>query len=72
MEKPLAEFLSETSEWHAIWFGFYNAFFRLRTEKLSEELQKDIKNEYHYYTLGFFLARIVQAGLVSAGIIFWP
>lgn len=71
MKKPLAEFLSETSEWHALWFGFYSAFYKLCKDKLSEELKRDIKNEYHYYTLGFFVARVVQAGLASAGFIFW-
>lgn len=69
-EKILQEFLNETGEWHALWFGFYSTFFKLKREKLSKELKADIEREYHYYTLGFFLAKIVQVLLISAGIAF--
>ena len=71
MKKALDEFLSETSEWHALWFGFYSVFFHFTKEKLSEELKEDIRTEYHYYTIGFFIGRVVQAALVGAGLIFW-
>lgn len=68
MSKPLDEFLSECSEWHALWFGFYSAFFRLRKDKLSEELKEDIRKEYHYYTLGFYIGRLIQAILFLIGL----
>ena len=69
--KILCEFLSECGEWHALWFGFYSIFFKLRREGLSEELKKDIQREYHYYTLGFFLGKVIIAALAIAGLIFW-
>ena len=70
MKKVFSEFLNETGEWHALWFGFYSAFFKLKREKLSEELKSDIEREYHYYLIGFFLARVAQAILIAVGISF--
>lgn len=59
-QNELQEFLSETSEWHAIWMGFYSSFFTLQKESLPDYLEQDIRNEYHYYTLGHFIGRIAQ------------
>ncbi len=67
-KRPLDEFLSDTSEIHALWFGFHSAWFTLRTEKLSDELKEDIKREFHYYTAGFALGRLIQGLLVLAGV----
>jgi len=62
------EFLSEPAEVHALWFGFYSSFFRLRRARMSPELRKQVEREYHYFTAGFFLGRIVQAVLVLLGV----
>jgi len=62
------EFLSEPSEVHALWFGFYSSFFRLRRARMSEELREQVESEYHYFTAGFFLGRVVQAVLVLLGV----
>lgn len=64
------EFLSDTSEVHALWFGFYSAWFTLNREKLSKEHKEDIKTEYQYFTAGYFIGRVVQAILVLSGINF--
>lgn len=65
---PLNEFLSEESEIHALWLGFYSAFYTLKREKLSKELKRDINKEFHYFTFGFFVGRIAQAILIFWGI----
>ena len=62
------EFLSEPSEVHALWFGFFSSWFKLRRDKMSEELNKQIENEYHYYSAGFFVGRVVQGVLVALGV----
>lgn len=71
------EFLSEISEIHAIWLGFYSSFFTLKIEELPDELKKDVKTEYHYYLLGHFTGRTAQSiiliiaakyGLIFTGI----
>ena len=69
MKKPLDEFLSETDEWHALWFGFvfsWKFLDGLRREKIPEDSKKTIEKEYHYYTLGFFIGRVVQTAIVAA------
>ena len=66
--KAFKEFLSDTSEWHALWMGFYSSWYRVIREKLPDYLRKDIENEYHYFTLGFFIGRMIQAILVICGI----
>jgi len=68
--RALYEFLSEESEWHVLWLGFYSAFKRIKPETLPPELKEDVKKEYHYYLLGHFIARVVQVALVAAGITF--
>lgn len=65
---PIDEFLSEASEVHALFFGFYSAWFMLRIEKLSDELKEDIKKEWHYYCAGFALGRLIQGLLVLIGV----
>lgn len=67
-KKPINEFLSEAGEAHALWFGFYSVWFKLKREKLSDELKEDIKKEYQYFTLGFFIGRVIQALFVFLGI----
>lgn len=69
-KKLLSEFLSETSEVHAMWFGFYSAWFTLRRDRLSKELKEDIKKEYQYFTAGYFIGRGIQAILAFSGIKF--
>ena len=59
----LKEFLNEADEVHSLWFGFYSSFRSLRRLRLSAEQKENIKNEYHYYTLGFFVGRMIQMGL---------
>jgi len=62
------EFLSDASEWHSLWMGFYSSWYKVIREKLPDYLQKDIENEFHYYTLGFFIGRMIQAILVICGV----
>lgn len=62
------EFLNEPGEVRALWFGFYSSFFRLRRARMSEELKEQIESEYHYFTAGFFIGRILQAVLVLLGV----
>jgi hypothetical protein len=63
------EFLSEASEWHALWIGFYSAFYKMNREKLPDYLRKDVENEFHYYTFGFFIGRVIQTILAICGIV---
>lgn len=67
---PIEEFLNDTSEVHALWFGFYSAWFTLKRDKLSTELKEDIKTEYQYFSAGYFIGRAIQAILVLSGINF--
>ena len=69
-KKPIEEFLSDTGEVHALWFGFYSAWFTLKRDKLSKELKEDIKKKYQYFTVGYFTGRVIQAILVFSGINF--
>ena len=67
---PVEEFLSDVGEVHALWFGFYSAWFTLRRDKLSEEFKEDIKAEYQYFTAGYFIGRVIQAILILSGVNF--
>lgn len=69
-KRPIEEFLNDTSEIHALWFGFYSAWFTLKRDKLSEELKGDIKTEYQYFTLGYWIGRAIQAILILSGVNF--
>lgn len=69
-KKAINEFLSDTSEWHSLWFGFYSAWFTLKRGKLSKELKEGIKTEYQYFTAGYFIGRGIQAILVFSGVNF--
>jgi len=69
-KRPIEEFLNDTSEIHALWLGFYSAWFTLKRGKLSKELKEDIKTEYQYFTAGYFMGRAIQAILVFSGITF--
>jgi len=62
--KPTEEFLNDTSEVHALWFGFYSAWFTLDISKLSEELTEDIKDEQHYFTAGRFIGYVMRKILI--------
>ena len=62
------EFLSDAGEQRSLWIGFYSAWYKVVREKLPDYLQKDIENEFHYYTLGFFIGRMIQAILVICGV----
>lgn len=67
---PLKEFLNDTGEVHALWFGFYSAWFRLKRDNLSADLKEDIKKEYQYFTAGFFIGRLIQAVIIFGGVNF--
>ncbi|MCK4329272.1 hypothetical protein KAX02_05465 [candidate division WOR-3 bacterium] len=54
------EFLSEPSEFHALWFGFFSSWYKLKRDDMSDELKEQIINEYHYFTAGFWIGRVVQ------------
>ena len=69
-KNPLDEFLSDTSEVHAMWFGFYSAWFKLKRGELSDDLNEDIKHEYQYFSAGFFIGRVMQAILLFFGVVF--
>ena len=68
-DSPLKEFLNDTGEIHAMWFGFYSAWFHLERAKLSVDLKEDIKKEYQYFTAGFFIGRSIQTILIVSAII---
>jgi len=63
----LKEFLSEPNEAHALWYGFFFSFSKISrasiatTNRVPKETVELIKSEWHYYTLGFFIGRMVQA-----------
>lgn len=71
-ENPVKEFLNECAEWHGFWFGIVRSFRALDLENLSPALQADIRNEYHYHMLGYFLGRSVQylGRLVQLAVVF--
>lgn len=62
------EFLSEPSEFHALWFGFFSSWFKLKRDDMSDELKEQILNEYHYFTAGFYMGRVVQSIGVLLGV----
>ena len=62
------ELLSEPSEFHALWFGFFSSWYKLKRDNMSDELKEQIINEYHYFTAGFWIGRVVQGVLVLSGI----
>jgi len=57
----LREFLSEYSEWHALWLGFCFTWKKITPDRLPKYLQNDVEKEYHYYLFGEFIGRIIQA-----------
>lgn len=59
-KKPIEEFLSDTGEVHALWYGFYSAWFALDRTELVEELNKDIDENNHYFTAGYFVGRVIK------------
>jgi len=61
---PIEEFLNDTSEVHALWFGFYSAWFTLKRNELSEELNADIEKNHHYFTAGYFIGRVIKRIMV--------
>jgi len=64
MKKPLDEFLSECSEVHALWYGFFYSWKSLSRVKLPDGVKEEIEKEFHYYTFGFFIGRAVQAAIL--------
>ena len=62
------EFLDEPSKWRALWFGFYSSWYRLKRDNMSDELKEQIMNEYHWFTAGFFIGRVVQGIGVLLGV----
>lgn len=59
MNGPGKEFLNEPKEWHAFWLGVVRGVLILNIDRLSDELRKDIKEEYHYHMLGLCASRIL-------------
>ena len=57
---PAEEFLSDVGEVHALWYGFYSAWFTLSRTELSDELKKDINKNHHYFTAGYFVGRVIK------------
>ena len=57
---PIDEFLNDTSEVHALWYGFYSAWFTLDRTEVSAELNKDIDENHHYFTAGYFVGRVIR------------
>lgn len=76
---PIAEFLNECSEVHALGIGIIHTFTRIQPLKYSEipghdispELKADLLQEYHYYKGAFWSPRIliVIIGAWKTGII---
>lgn len=76
---PIAEFLNECSEVHALGIGIIHTFTRIQPLKYSEipaydaapELKADLLQEYHYYIGSFWSPRIliVIIGAWQTGII---
>lgn len=53
------EFLDDTSDTHALWFGFWKG---IRKKKPTPEKEESMK-ELHYFQLGWVLGTVAQ-GLV--------
>ena len=64
----LKEFLSECSEIHALWMGFWHSWSSLLKPpadyRIPKHLRKDIRKERHYYYFGYFIGRVVQVTLL--------
>lgn len=51
-----AEFMNDYQEWHAFWEGIAEGFCPWHQHfEPSEELQKDIESEHHYYAFGMII-----------------
>ena len=57
---PAEEFLSDVGEVHALWYGFYSAWFTLDRGELSDDLSRDIDENQHYFSAGYFIGRVVK------------
>jgi len=68
---PVAEFLSEPKEVHALFHGLHRAVFgALGYESPQAD---DARAEVHYYKLGFLLGRfIIVSTLMTAGAFLYP
>lgn len=58
------EFLDDTSDSHAVWFGFWDA---LKHRGIKYDRYEEATNEPHYYQFGYILGWVLQ---VIIGILF--
>jgi len=58
------EFLSSHAEAHALAFGFFHGLKSFmgneKLEHMPKKYRAQIREEYHYYMLGIFLAKVLQ------------
>jgi hypothetical protein len=58
------EFLDDTSDAHAVWFGYWRGI-----RKLNPRPQRtESKQEIHYFQIGYVFGTITQAILAAVGI----
>ena len=64
-KKLLNEFLSETSEYHALMHGIWTGTKGIKWQTLPKEARKEIKREWQYFELGQVLGWVLKIGLVA-------
>lgn len=64
-KKLLSEFLSETSEVHALMHGIWTGAKGIKWQSLPREARKEIKREWQYFELGQILGWILKLGLAA-------
>ena len=62
-KKLLDEFLSETSEIHALMHGIWTGAKGIKWETLPKEARKEIKKEWQYFELGQIIGWVLKIGL---------
>ena len=63
IKKTLSEFLSDTSEYHALMHGIWTGAKGVRWESLPREARKEIKKEFQYFELGQVIGWLLKIGL---------
>lgn len=64
-KKLLNEFLSETSEIHALMHGIWTGAKGVKWETLPREARKEIKKEFQYFEFGQVIGWVLKIGLAA-------
>lgn len=58
------EFLDDTSDTHAAWFGFLDGIRGITPKPTRQESMKEL----HYYQFGYFVGYMLKLGILALGV----